>query len=152
MRGFAGYTTEMCPRAGKLRGCIGVGCETCGGIWAKNGRKLTIFPRTFILGRISRRTFGLQVSRPRSFLCTGSFFRASVLLRAAGIGFFLGLYDKSRCGHFCGGVRLRGDYTQVAQPKTPHSMQRCRSVSSSSRRIRSSTSRSTPDAIRLLEE
>lgn len=43
--------------------------------------------------------------------------RASVLLRAAGIGFFLGLYDKRRCGHFCGGVRLRGDYTQVAQPK-----------------------------------
>ena len=58
----------MCPRAGKLWG-----------VWAKNGRKLTIFPRTFILGRIFPRTFRLQVLIARSFPSTGSFFRASVL-------------------------------------------------------------------------
>ncbi len=32
---LSAYTTEVCPRAGKLRGCIGVSCENCGGIWAK---------------------------------------------------------------------------------------------------------------------
>ena len=61
-----GYTTKVCPRAGKLRGHIGVGCENCGGIWAKNGRKLAVSPRTFILGRIFPRTFrALGVAFPQ---------------------------------------------------------------------------------------
>ncbi|MDO4915960.1 hypothetical protein, partial [Corynebacterium sp.] len=58
-RGFAGLTTQVCPCAGKLRDYIGVGCENCGGIWAKNGRKWTIYPRTFIFWRIFPRTFEL---------------------------------------------------------------------------------------------
>ncbi|KXB51124.1 hypothetical protein HMPREF1861_00157, partial [Corynebacterium kroppenstedtii] len=36
-----GVYDKMRPPAGKLWGYVGVGCEYCGGIWAKNGRKLT---------------------------------------------------------------------------------------------------------------
>ena len=58
------FTTKVCPRGGKLRGYIRVGGENCGGIWAKNGRKLTIYPRTFILGRISPTLLGSRCSIP----------------------------------------------------------------------------------------
>ena len=75
----------MCPRAGKLWGYIGVGGENCGGIWSKNGRKLTIYPRTFILGAYSLALFGAVGVVSCSFPSTDFVFRASVI-RAQELG------------------------------------------------------------------
>ena len=58
---------KVCPHAGKLRRYIRVGWGNCGGIWPKNGRKLTIYPRAFIRGVYPPAVLGSRCSVPRSF-------------------------------------------------------------------------------------
>ena len=57
LRGVCG----VCARAlEKLRGCIGVGCENCEGIWSIFGGFAPIYPRTFIWGAYPPAVFELR--------------------------------------------------------------------------------------------
>ena len=113
MRGFGLYDRSVsgCRKtAGAYRGRLGKLRGDMGEKWPKIGH---IPPHFYFGAHIPPHFSGSRWARgvvSSQFSVYRLLFRASVLLRAPGIVFLLGLYDKRRCGHFCGGVRLRGDY------------------------------------------